>query len=407
MESLVERTSELAEIDAALDRAVGGEASILIIEGDPGIGKSGLLRSALSRARDRGVRALSARGSELEREHAYGVVRQLLAPDMFPPGGKHAAPPSGAARLAWPVLRPDGDGDGDTDGDDRGGGRGDRPPSDPDQSAVLHGLYWVIADLAAHQPVLIAIDDAHWSDAGSQRFAAFLGRRLDGLPIMLAASVRSEDAAMPSAPLRELADEPLTTVLRPRPLSGQAVRELITEALREPVDAEFAAACATVTGGLPFLVRELLNGLADDGVAPARESIPIVERFTPQTVARATMFRLRRVGEAATLVAQAVAVLGPRGTTWRLSELTGSPNTWYAWRPMPCSWLESCSQETRWSSSIRWFAPASTRRFRRFCVPICTAGRRRCSTRRAPTPRRSPPTCCARTRARTRATWKC
>src|ERR1700761_4225902 len=80
MGALVERETELAAIDSALERAVGGEGSILLVEGEAGIGKTELLRAAAARAPARGVQVMTSRGSELERDHAYGVVRQLLQP---------------------------------------------------------------------------------------------------------------------------------------------------------------------------------------------------------------------------------------------------------------------------------------------------------------------------------------
>src|SRR4051794_26428910 len=75
---LRERDAELAEL-AELDDAIdAGTGRLVIVHGAPGIGKTELLRAARRRAAARGVRVLSARGSELEESFAYGVVRQLL-----------------------------------------------------------------------------------------------------------------------------------------------------------------------------------------------------------------------------------------------------------------------------------------------------------------------------------------
>ena len=51
--------------------------------------------------------------------------------------------------------------------------------------AVLHGLYWLCANLAQRGPVLLAVDDAHWADAPSLRFLAYLARRIDDLPVVV------------------------------------------------------------------------------------------------------------------------------------------------------------------------------------------------------------------------------
>ena len=55
----------------------------------------------------------------------------------------------------------------------------------------MHGLFWMTANLAERAPVLIAIDDAHWADAMSLRFALYLGRRIDDLPVALLIVTRS------------------------------------------------------------------------------------------------------------------------------------------------------------------------------------------------------------------------
>ena len=312
---LMEREVELARIEELLSQAANGAGSVLLVEGDPGIGKTELVHAAVARADAMHLQVMSARGSELEHEYGYGVVRQLLLPTfMAMPAGVQSNVLAGAAHLAGPVLGLGG------------------PPDDgqtgiqvPDRGAVLHGLFWLAANIAARQPLLIAFDDAHWSDPPSMRFIAFLARRLEGVPILLLLSVRVSDAAGPAAPLGELASEPLTHVLRPRPLSGKVVTELIEASLAGPVDAGFARTCLRATGGVPFLVRELVNALAQDGIRPTAEATALIDRLDPQTVSRSTMLRLMRLGESAARAAEGVAVLGAHASTAHLSSLMRVP----------------------------------------------------------------------------------
>src|SRR3954454_8967980 len=77
---LLEREAEVASIDAGLQQAQNGEGRLLVIEGPAGIGKTRLLRSARERATAADMTVLSARGSELERDFPFAVVRQLLEP---------------------------------------------------------------------------------------------------------------------------------------------------------------------------------------------------------------------------------------------------------------------------------------------------------------------------------------
>src|SRR5215216_6712725 len=77
---LLERDRELAKIAALTDDARGGAARLVLVEGRAGIGKSRLLAAARERGAAAGMRTLSARGTELERQFAYGAVRQLFEP---------------------------------------------------------------------------------------------------------------------------------------------------------------------------------------------------------------------------------------------------------------------------------------------------------------------------------------
>lgn len=80
--TLLERDRELARIRQCRERAREGRGSALVIEGPAGIGKSAALATSRNLAETGGFRVLRARGSELEREYAFGVVRQLFEPAL-------------------------------------------------------------------------------------------------------------------------------------------------------------------------------------------------------------------------------------------------------------------------------------------------------------------------------------
>ena len=94
---LLEREDDLARIDGSLARARDGHGTLVVVEGPAGMGKTALLADARAIAGSAGMQVLRSRGAELEREFAFGVVRQLLEPVLR--GLDDAArPPPGARR---------------------------------------------------------------------------------------------------------------------------------------------------------------------------------------------------------------------------------------------------------------------------------------------------------------------
>src|SRR5204863_2449147 len=80
--SLLERAGELARIETALTAARTGRGTFVVMEGPAGIGKTALLAAARAEAAENGMHVLRARAAELERDFAFGVVRQLFEPAL-------------------------------------------------------------------------------------------------------------------------------------------------------------------------------------------------------------------------------------------------------------------------------------------------------------------------------------
>jgi DNA-binding CsgD family transcriptional regulator len=290
---LLERSEELTQITRALDAAAAGDGSLLVFEGPAGIGKTRLLEATRLNAEERAFKVLTARGGELERDFAYGVVRQLLERAVVA-----AAPDERAALLSGPAAHAAA-----AIGVEAAPGQ-----STEDQSfAVRHGLYWLVSNLSG-APLLLAVDDVQWADAASLRFLAYLGRRLEGLPVLVAITVRTSDAPADDVLLGELLGG--AARVAPAPLSVQATAELIAARCGPEVGPAFATACHAATGGNPFLVRELAAALCDDDIAPVEANAPRVAELGPRTVARSLMLRLGRVSPEAVRFARAVSVLG-------------------------------------------------------------------------------------------------
>jgi len=299
-ESLLERDEELARIESALDEAREGRGTFVVLEGPAGIGKTALLAAARTAAANGGMRVLRSRGTELERDFAFGVVRQLFEPALAGmPELERAdflqAGTTPAAGLLGLVGAPSTDGP---------------LPSEVDPSlAILHGLYWLCASLAAAGPLCVVIDDAHWADASSLRFLTFLLTRFDELGVALVVATRPREEGTDPGLLATVTTDPSAEVIRLRPLTGAAVGELVEARLGEVPDSVFVATCLLATRGLPFLVRELVEALSEGRIAPTAAAARHVERIGARTVGRSICLRLRRLPEHAARLARALAVL--------------------------------------------------------------------------------------------------
>ena len=237
---------------------------------------------------------LRARGSELEAGFAFGVVRQLFERRLAGvEDGERDELLTGPAAAARPLLA-------DAPGE-----------SSPDDTsfAVLHGLYWLTANLAARRFLVIAVDDAHWADRPSLRWLAYLAPRLEGLPLALMVALRpAEPASGDDALLAVRAGA--STVARPRLLSDAAVADVARATLGGQASDDLCTALTRASGGNPFYLRELVRAL-ELGGAPLGELVasePLAGGA--DGIVRQVATRVRRLDPQALALAQALAILG-------------------------------------------------------------------------------------------------
>jgi DNA-binding CsgD family transcriptional regulator len=305
---LVERDAELAAIDDALVAAAAGNGTALILEGPAGIGKTALLGAARASAEERGFRVLAARGGELEGAFAYGVARQLFEPALLAASGpERAALLDGPAALAAPAIL----------------GTGTETAAPVASFDVVHGLYWLAANLAATGPLALIVDDAHWADAPSLRWLVYLARRLDGLGATVIASLRSGEPGVDPSARGELREVAAARLITPPPLSEGAVGTLLERDLSRPAADELVSACTTATGGNPFFVHELAAVLLANRIEPEAAAVELVRDTGPPAIARATLTRLGHISDDAVALARAIAVLDGDANLRRAAALAG------------------------------------------------------------------------------------
>jgi DNA-binding CsgD family transcriptional regulator len=288
--ALLERAEAVEQLSQLTQGALDGKGAIVTIVGRPGEGKTALLGAGRTLAAEHGLRVCRARGSEMERDFAFGVVRQLLESAIAALDQQaQAALFAGAAANARSVL----------------GVAGGQPPESP--FAVLHGLYWVLAGLAARGPMLLAVDDLHWADETSLELLAYLRGRVEDLPILVALATRPPEPG--SGVLASLAgDEGITTMLV-GPLGLESAATLIERAFDTPPDPVFTAACLRVTAGNPFAISELLGELLRSSATPDRETAATLDALAPAGMERHVLARLGRLPDEAVTVAHSLAVL--------------------------------------------------------------------------------------------------
>ena len=304
---LLEREHELAALATLIDAARRGSGQLVRVEGAAGVGKTRLLAAAREYAQRVGMRALVARGSELEREFAYGVVRQLF--ERVLAGADKAQRDhllAGAARTVAVLFDQV---DASADGADM-------------SFALLHGLFWLTANLA-QRPLMLIIDDLHWSDRPSLRFLAYLTPRLEGLPLLLVVAVRPAEPVTDQNLLAQVTTDQSATVVRPAPLSEAASAQLIRTVLGEGAQDAFCRACHTATGGNPLLLRELADAAAAEGLDATSDAVARLQEIGPQAVKRRVALRLARLGPPAVAFCGALAVLGDTAKLPHVAQLAG------------------------------------------------------------------------------------
>ena len=219
------RRVERAALERLLAAARGGQSRVLVVSGEPGVGKTALLECAIASAS--GFRVMRAVGVESEMELAFAALQQLCAPMLDRLDGL-PAPQRDALGVAFGLRA------GDT----------------PDRFLVGLAVLSLLAGAAAEQPLICVVDDAHWLDRASAQALVFVARRLlaESVAVLIATRDQSDELqGLPQLTLEGLRDGDA------RALLGSAVGVPLDERVRERIVAE--------TRGNPLALLELPRGL--------------------------------------------------------------------------------------------------------------------------------------------------
>lgn len=309
---MVGRAAELSALRGRLELLrAAGTGGLVVVAGEPGVGKSRLVRELAAVAAEARLTVLTGRA--VPNGEPYRPLVEALSRALRDRG----LPDDDALRPYLPVLAavlPDAE---------VAGGR-----TDPRGGAVLgEAVLRLLAALAGGRPssgTLLVLEDLHWVDPDTLTVLTYLAHAADSAPLLVVVTSR-EERGLPQ-PLLELVAATQATVLPLGRLGPDDVRELVESCLTGRPPEEVVAFVRDNADGLPLLIEELLTALGAVGALnPAGRLVGPLTPAVPRTFGATVRRRVESLDPAARSVVRAAAVLGRRFDWSLLPEMTGRP----------------------------------------------------------------------------------
>lgn len=256
--SVIARNEERDKIVSFLDGA-GDEPTMLLLEGDAGIGKTTLWRFGIGAATERGYRVLASSPAAVEATFAYSALRDLLAESLPEVEAGLAPPQRSALRVALLLDSAEGE--------------------PPETRAIAVALLNTLRILSFSSPILIAVDDLQWVDSGSASALSFAARRLRGEAVRFLVSQRPGTAAL------EISQERLLH-LELDPFSLGGLRRVLEDRLGWVYARPMLRRLHEASGGNPFYALELARALGRDVELRPDQALPVPPRLRELIQAR-------------------------------------------------------------------------------------------------------------------------
>jgi DNA-binding CsgD family transcriptional regulator/tetratricopeptide (TPR) repeat protein len=292
------RDAELARMAVAMQRARRGAGGIVVVSGDAGVGKTRLIAELAARESDALVLG-GAAGQTGSAPYAPVVAALRAGLRAQPQAVDATAPLAPHLAMLLPELGV--------------------PAAASDRATLVEAIRYALERLAADQPVLVILDDLHWSDQATLELLAALAQPLADLCALVIAAYRSDGLPRDHGIRRlrhELRRAGRLEEVALAPLAPDDVAELLALGLEATPAPSLVRSVYDATQGTAFFVEELTSALAvsgalrtgPHGVELDRESeIPI-----PETVRDAVLVRASDLSEAGRAAAEAAAVAGER-----------------------------------------------------------------------------------------------
>jgi DNA-binding NarL/FixJ family response regulator len=296
-------------------RVADGFGQVVLVSGEAGIGKSRLVHELCGELAPQGWLIQQGNCFERDRVLPYGPFLDALQSILASPSGEVE---SSLAELAFLLPEP--------------GARARDPDSNPAQEKRRVSLAFghVFSQLAATQPLLLVLEDLHWSDDTSLEVLAAQARRLPRERILLLGTYRDDEVSRGlRSLLNELDRSRACLELRLDRLPRDAVAAMLWGLfkLERPVRNDVVDAIYTLSEGNPFFVEELIRSLPspDDGLWANNRSTGMrgPELRLPRSIQDAVLQRTDRVSPEARRILVLAAVAGRRFDFDLLQEVTG------------------------------------------------------------------------------------
>ena len=286
---LLNRLAERAVLAGLLDGARAGQSGVLVLRGEPGVGKTALLDNTVGSAAS--MRVARVAGVESEMELAFAALQQLCAPML-----------DGLERLPGPQR------------DALGVAFGLRAGTVPDRYLVGLAALSLLSEVAEQQPLLCVIDDAQWLDQASAQALGFVARRLLAEPVALVIATRE--------PGREFSGLPELLV---GGLRHSDARELLRSVIMGPLDERVVDRIVAETRGNPLALLELprVQMSAESGPGFGLQEAPEVSVRVEDSFRR--RFEALPPTAQRLLLVAAAELTGEPTLVWRAAERLGIP----------------------------------------------------------------------------------
>ena len=298
---IIGRGAEQTRLHELVGEVAAGRGRSVLVEGEPGIGKSSLIAAGIEGAAALGCRVLRGAADEFVGRFPLRVLLDCFA-------GYECGDVAALVRGEW-----------------GGVASGSYDPV----LAAMERLLEAVDKLCAESPVVLAVDDLQWADEASLTVWGQLSRSVSQRPLLLVAGSRPAPQRAELAGLRRVLESGDGVLIGLGPLDRQETAALISDLTGAPPGPRLTQVLVQA-GGNPLYVRELVDVLVREGRAKVKPGVAVeVERDgqipVPVSLRATVAGRIGSMSEATQQIVRMAALLGPEFSVAELATLFGHP----------------------------------------------------------------------------------